>query len=122
MIHWQLSYVLVTYVGLPTLYVGWMGALRRRRRTRWERACRLRNERLHHIAVGTGPFHPGLVPMPERQGITGRSGLNSQQWYDVIVADFRAMRCDRLPTCADYRREFGDALTRFYYTSKAFRS
>jgi len=116
MVRWQAAFALVLYVGLPALYVGCIRLRRRRRTARWKRARRLRDERLGRLAVsGTAPFSPQMVPTPERQKVTGRRGMTCDQWYEMIVADFKAMRCDHLPTCADYRREFGQALARYYY-------
>lgn len=119
MVRWQVAFAFVVYLGLPVLYVTCARLRRRQRRARWERARQLRDERLGRVAVGAAPFNPQMVPTPERQNVTGRHGMTCDQWYQTIVADFRAMRCDRLPNCADYRREFGSALIK-YYTQRRF--
>ena len=115
---WEWIYVLVAYLGIPTLYVTYRRRRRRRQRAeRWEHARRFGSERLSHLAVDTAPFNPQLVPTPERREVIGRRGMTCDQWYETIVADYRARRCDRLPSCADYRQEFGHALARYYFNN-----
>lgn len=115
MVSWQLAFALVIYLGAPVLYVTCTRLRQRRRTARWERAHQIRNGRLGRIATGEAPFSPQMVPAPERQEVLGRHGMTCDQWYETVVADYRAIRRDRLPSCADYRREFGQALARYYY-------
>lgn len=89
------------------LLASWYADLGDRIRQHWRYTKQIRTWRQRIAATADQLFSVQLLTKTERNRLIGRNGLTSDEWARRCAADIAAGRRDRLPTCADYLREFG---------------